>query len=103
MLHCRVGRVPFMYLRLLIGGDSRRLVFWGPMLDHIKSRLYGWKSQNLSSKGRLILLKFILASMPINALSFFKVFEGAIVLLALIFMNSLRGGSENLKRIVWID
>jgi len=57
VLNCKLGRVPFLYLGLPIGGDPRKLKFWQPLIDHIKSRLSGWKSRNLSLGGRLVLLK----------------------------------------------
>jgi len=41
IMNCKVGKVPFMYLSLSIGGDPRRLAFWEPVLDTIKSRLSG--------------------------------------------------------------
>ncbi|MCI41760.1 putative RNA-directed DNA polymerase, partial [Trifolium medium] len=37
-LHCKVGKVPFLYLGLLIGGDPRRLSFWEPVLTRIQNR-----------------------------------------------------------------
>ncbi|GAU41193.1 hypothetical protein TSUD_26180 [Trifolium subterraneum] len=71
-LHCRVGKIPFIYLGLPIGGDPRRLGFWEPVLARLKKRLSGWKSRFLSFGGRLILLKSVLTSLPVYALSFFK-------------------------------
>ncbi|XP_045797597.1 uncharacterized protein LOC123891740 [Trifolium pratense] len=50
---CKVGKIPFLYLGLQIGGDPRRLVFWEPVLSRIKNRLSGWKSRFLSFGGRL--------------------------------------------------
>jgi hypothetical protein len=32
ILSCKVGRIPFMYLGLPIGGDPRRLTFWDPVI-----------------------------------------------------------------------
>jgi len=61
-----------MYLGLSIGGDPRRLAFWEPVLETIKSRLSGWQSRFLSFGGRLVLLKSVLTSPPVYALSFFK-------------------------------
>ncbi|MCH86380.1 cysteine-rich receptor-like protein kinase, partial [Trifolium medium] len=76
VLGCIVGKVPFMYLGLPIGGDPRRLSFWDPVLTRIRSRLSGWKSRFLSFGGRLILLKFVLTSLPVYAISFFKAPSG---------------------------
>ncbi|MCI43146.1 RNA-directed DNA polymerase (Reverse transcriptase), partial [Trifolium medium] len=72
-LCCKVGKVHFLYLGLPIEGDSRRLVFWDQVLARLKNRLSGWKSRFLSFGGRMILLKSVLTSLSVYALSFFKV------------------------------
>ncbi|GAU28492.1 hypothetical protein TSUD_294950 [Trifolium subterraneum] len=50
-LRCRVGKIPFIYLGLPVGGDPRRLGFWEPVLARLKKRLSGWKSRFLSFGG----------------------------------------------------
>ncbi|GAU44687.1 hypothetical protein TSUD_183450 [Trifolium subterraneum] len=72
VLGCRVGMIPFMYLGLPIGGEPRRLSFWEPVVNRIRSRLNVWKSRFLSFGGRLVLLKSVLTSLSVYALSFFK-------------------------------
>jgi hypothetical protein len=64
VLGCSVGKIAFLYLRLPIGGDSRHLSFWDPVVNRIRSRLSGWKSCFLSCGARLVLLKVILTSLP---------------------------------------
>ncbi|MCI47364.1 cysteine-rich receptor-like protein kinase, partial [Trifolium medium] len=66
----KVGKVTFLYLGLPIGGDPTRLGFWELVLARIKNRLSGWKSRFLSFGGRLILLKSVLTSLHVYALSF---------------------------------
>jgi hypothetical protein len=73
VLNCKHSRVPFLYLVLPIGRDSKKLGYWYPLLDRIKKRLLGWKSRNLSMGGCLILLKSVLSSIPAYFFSFFKV------------------------------
>jgi hypothetical protein len=85
VLHCKHGRLPFLYLGLPIGGDPMKIVFWYPLADRIKRRLSGWKSRNLSMGGRLILLKSVLCSIPIYFISFFKAPSGIISILESIF------------------
>ncbi|RHN41203.1 hypothetical protein MtrunA17_Chr8g0363541 [Medicago truncatula] len=85
VLHCRVGKVLFVYLGLSIGGDPRRLIFWEPLLRSIKSRLSGFNSRFLSFDGRLVLLKSVLTSLPVYAFSFFKAPSGIISSLDSIF------------------
>ncbi|GAU36717.1 hypothetical protein TSUD_217740 [Trifolium subterraneum] len=77
-MRCRVGKILFLYLGLPIGGDQRRLGFWTPVLTRIQNRLSGWKSRFLSFGGRLILLKSVLTSFPVFALSFFKAPSGGL-------------------------
>jgi len=48
VLNCKVGSIPFVYLGMPIGGNSRRLSFSVPLLNRIKSRLSGWSSKHLS-------------------------------------------------------
>jgi len=78
VLSCKVGSIPFVYLGMPIGGNSRRLSFWEPLLNRIRSRLAGWSSKHLSFGDRLILLKSVLSSLPVYALSFFKAPSGII-------------------------
>lgn len=67
-----VGTLPFVYLGLPIGGDSRKRDFWRPILNNITSRLSNWNCKFLLFGGRLILLKLVLSSLPVYFLSFFK-------------------------------
>jgi len=85
ILNCKVGKIPFLYLGLSIGGDPRRLSFWEPVMNVIKSRLSGWQSRFLSFGGRLVLLKYVLTSLPVYTLSFFKAPSGIISTLESMF------------------
>ncbi|PNX74991.1 cysteine-rich receptor-like protein kinase [Trifolium pratense] len=76
VLCCKVGKISFLYLALQVGGFPRRLSFWELVLIRMKNRLSGWKSCFLSFGGRLVLLKSVLTSLPVYALSFFKALSG---------------------------
>ncbi|XP_024632642.1 uncharacterized protein [Medicago truncatula] len=82
LLNCKVGTLPFTYLGLPIGGNPRRLAFWEPVVNRIKSRLSSWQSRFLSFGGRLILLKYVLIVLPVYALSFFKAPAEGVTLVA---------------------
>jgi len=59
VLRCKVGRLPFLYLGLLIWRDARRLNILETLLDRIRLSSSGWKSIYLSFGGRLILLRWL--------------------------------------------
>ncbi|KAK2397524.1 hypothetical protein QL285_059091 [Trifolium repens] len=102
-LHCRVGKVHFLYLGLLIGGDLRRLVFWDPVLTRIQNRLSGRKSRFLSFGGRLVLLKSVLTSLPVYAISFFKAPSDTIFSIDSVLNKFFWGESEDTRKISWIS
>ena len=88
-----------MYLDLSIGGDPRRLAFWAPILHTINSRLSSWKSCFLSFGSRLILLKSVLTSLPVYALSFFKAPSCIISSIESIFFLKKFGGWGGVRSI----
>jgi hypothetical protein len=71
----------------LIGGDSRQLGFWEPVLARIRNRLSRWKSRFLSFGCRLILLKSVLISLPVYGFSFFKAPSGTISSIESLLIN----------------
>ncbi|GAU17907.1 hypothetical protein TSUD_330330, partial [Trifolium subterraneum] len=103
VLGCKVGQVPFMYLGLPIGGDPRRLSFWEPVVSSIRTRLSRWKNRLLSFGGRLILLKSVLTSLLVYALSFFKAPPGIISSLESLLSNFFWGGCAGHRKITWIS
>ncbi|GAU40604.1 hypothetical protein TSUD_28100 [Trifolium subterraneum] len=92
-LCCKVGKIPFLYLGLSIGGDPRRLGFWEPVLARLKNKLSGWKSRFLSFGGRLILLnwKSICLSKEYGGLGVRKLREFNLSLLGRLRVGGRRG------------
>ena len=102
-LNCRVGRVPFVYLGLHVGGDARRLSFWDSVDAHIAEWLSMWKSRFLLFGGRLILIIYVMSSLPVYALSFFKAPSGIISSIESMFNIFFWEGSENHRKISWVS
>ncbi|CAJ2642053.1 unnamed protein product [Trifolium pratense] len=100
---CKVEKIPFIYLGLPIGGDSRHLGFWKPMMDRLKNRLSGWKSRFLSFSGRLVLIKSVLTSLPVYALSFFKAPSGIISSIESLLIKFFWGGCEDFRKTAWVN
>jgi len=61
-------------------------------MNVIRSRLSGWQSRFLSFGGRLVLLKSVLTSLPVYALSFFKAPSGIISSLESMFKKKFGEG-----------
>jgi hypothetical protein len=72
-LNCKVGVVPFKYLGLPVGANSRRASTWEPMLQALRNRLGGWGNKYISLGGRIVLLNAVLNAIPIFYLSFLKI------------------------------
>jgi len=98
-----VNTLPILYLGLLVGGDPRRLNFWDPAVNHIKALLSSWKSRHLPFGDCLVLLKFVLTSLHVYALSFFKAPSSIIASLDSLLIRFFLGGCEENRKISWID
>jgi len=101
VMDCKVDSIPFVYLGLLVDGNSRRVSLWEPLMNRIKSRLSGWNSKHLSFRGCLILLKSILSSLPVYALSFLKAPSGIVSSIESIF-NCFFWSADH-RKISWVD
>nr|KYP71400.1 Putative ribonuclease H protein At1g65750 family [Cajanus cajan] len=102
ILHCRVGSTPFSYLGLPIGANYRMISTWYPVIENVKKRLSRWKCTTLSFGGRIALLKFVLHSIPIYFLSFFKAPKGIISSIESLFKYFLWGGDQDNRKINWV-
>ena len=73
VLGCEVGHWPLQYLRMPLGGNPCRQLFWEPIVSKVRKRLDGWKRSFLSRGGRLSLIESVLSSLPIYYLSLFRI------------------------------
>jgi len=53
-------------------GDLCQLSCWHPLIDRIWKKLSKWKRKNLSLGGHLVLIKYVMSSLPVYFLSFLK-------------------------------
>jgi hypothetical protein len=90
-------------LGLPIGGDSRKLSFWKPVVDRIVTRLASWNNKFLSFGGRLVLFKSVLSSLLVYFLSFFKAPADIISTIESIFKTFFWEGGEDNRKIAWIS
>lgn len=62
---CKVRRFPTSYLGLPLGAPQRSIGVWDVIEERFKRKLAAWKKQYLSTRGRLVLIKSTLSSLPI--------------------------------------
>jgi len=102
-LNCRQMDLPFKYLGMVVGGNHRRVEFWNPIIDKIRSRLASWKGRLLSMAGRLCLIKSVLSSLPLFYQSFFKVPINVCNHIRRIQAKFLWGWSYERRKIAWVN
>ncbi|XP_021979949.1 uncharacterized protein LOC110876077 [Helianthus annuus] len=72
VLGCKPGDTPFKYLGIQVGANMNRIIKWEPVVNVFKKRLSKWKANVLSLGGRVVLIKFVLESLPTYYFSLYK-------------------------------
>nr|XP_043615874.1 uncharacterized protein LOC122587774 [Erigeron canadensis] len=68
LIGCKSESLPFKYLGIPMGGTSKRISFWEPIITKFKKRLSSWKANPISIGGRTTLDKAVLGSLVIAGL-----------------------------------
>ncbi|KAK2445049.1 hypothetical protein QL285_016023 [Trifolium repens] len=102
-LSCLTDVVPFKFLGIPVGANPRRSATWKPVVDAMTKRLNSWSSRHLSYGGRVTLINFVLASLPLYFFSFYKAPCCVINQLVKIQRNFLWGGGLTDKRLCWVS
>ncbi|GLT99814.1 hypothetical protein SLE2022_172280 [Rubroshorea leprosula] len=102
VLHCGVGKAPFIYLGMPIGGNPRCTKFWVPVVNKFREKLAVWKSAMLSFGGRLTLLNSVLSALPTFFMSLFYMPNSVLAQLVSIQRDFLWGGSREKRKISWV-
>lgn len=72
LLNCKITKIPFVYLTILIGANSRNEKTWDPVIEKLKGKLALWKQRNISIGCRVTFINSILSSLPLFYASFVK-------------------------------
>ncbi|GKU88310.1 hypothetical protein SLEP1_g2593 [Rubroshorea leprosula] len=102
MLHCRVGRAPFLYLGLPVDGKYGNKKLWELVVNKFRTKLAVWKVATLSFGGRLVLLNSVLSALPIFYMSLYLLPNSVLEELIRIQRSFLWGGTELNKKISWV-
>lgn len=70
---CQIGKFPLKYLGLPLHNRKLALKDWNFLITKLEHKLQNWKDQLLSIGGRLTLLNSALSSVPLYALSLFRI------------------------------
>ncbi|XP_058739158.1 uncharacterized protein LOC131611048 [Vicia villosa] len=98
-LSCKVEESNFYFLGIPIGFDPRKESTWKPLVLKLKKRLGSWKNRFLNLGGIVTLLKFILTSLTIFTMSFYKMPLKVVKEVNRIQKNFLWGGMEERRKI----
>nr|GEW74671.1 hypothetical protein [Tanacetum cinerariifolium] len=100
---CLVMSTPFKYLGVMVGGNMSLTKSWDAILGKLKSRLSKWKRNTLSIGGRLTLLKSVLGSTPIYAMSLYKTPKSVLHSMESIRRKFFYEANDDIKKITWIS
>ncbi|GKD97950.1 hypothetical protein Tco_1381847 [Tanacetum coccineum] len=101
-LGCTHDILPFMYLGLLVGMKMRSYNRWNEVVNRVRAKLSAWKAKSLFVGGRLTLVNYVLASLPIYYLSLFKAPQKVIKLLESIRCLFFWGFKESQSDFCWV-
>lgn len=103
VLDCEVKVLPITYLGLPLGAKTSSSVIWNPIIERLNKKLSSWTDQYLSKGGRLILVKNVLASMPIYLLSLYQAPKMVTNQIERIMRDFLWGSSRDKRKIHWVN
>ncbi|XP_058765470.1 uncharacterized mitochondrial protein AtMg00310-like [Vicia villosa] len=102
-LTCKLDKIPFKFLGLVVGDNPRRTKFWTPILANLKARLSPWIGRLLSIGGRVTLINSVITTVPIYHISFFKIPKKVNIEIIKIQRNFLWQNALERKWVVWIS
>ncbi|KAI5391407.1 hypothetical protein KIW84_076276 [Lathyrus oleraceus] len=71
-LLCMVEEKCFYFLGIPIGSNPRRVITWKLLMGKVRARISCWNGILLSIGGRIMLIKFVLRSLSIFFITFYK-------------------------------
>ncbi|XP_077249126.1 uncharacterized protein LOC143888564 [Tasmannia lanceolata] len=103
ILGCDLDYLPASYLGLPLGVSKPDKTIWEPIIEKIGGRLDTWKRNIVSRGGRLVLIKVVLANLPIYFMSLFMCPVSVALRIEKIQHRFLWGGNEEKKGISLVN
>jgi len=69
---CKLRQLPFKYLGIPMHVRRLSNKDWKVIEDRIEKKLSSWKGKLLSAGGRLVMINYVLSSLPMFMMSFFR-------------------------------
>ncbi|KEH37317.1 transmembrane protein, putative [Medicago truncatula] len=101
-LNCSEGSLPFKYLGLPVGANSRSMSTWEPLVENLSGRLNTWGHKYISFGGRIVLVNAVLNVIPIFYLSLLKLPVQVWKRIVRIQREFLWGGVGGGNKISWV-
>jgi hypothetical protein len=95
------GTFPLIYLGVPVGPGKCLTSHFQTLIDRVQAKAQGWQANLLSEGGRLILIRHVLASMPIHMLAVANIPATVLSKIESIVANFFWGRSEWGKRKHW--
>ncbi|CAK8570652.1 unnamed protein product [Lathyrus sativus] len=101
-LACRIEAKSFEFLGIPIGSNPRLVASWTNLVNKVWVMLADWKGKLLSFGGRITMLKYVIGSLSIFLMSFYKMSVTVWKELDRIQNRFLWGSSTKQPKTVWI-
>lgn len=91
------------YLRLLKNFGRRKRDIFASLVDRIRQRAHSWTARFLSSVGKMILLKSVLAALPTYTMSCFKLLKSLCKQIQSVLTRFWWDMKPELRKICWVS
>ncbi|XP_050227685.1 uncharacterized protein LOC126677214 [Mercurialis annua] len=98
ILNCKTEKLPFDYLGMPLSNKPLKIAHLAPLRQNFCNRFAQWKGNLLSPAGRLVMIKSVLASLPVYTMCNFAIPSGVIASLEKFMRSFLWSSSSSVVR-----
>ncbi|XP_058746645.1 uncharacterized protein LOC131619576 [Vicia villosa] len=86
----------------MVGDSPRRCIMWKNVISNCRRKLPTWRGRYLSLGGRAVLINSVLNTIPVHALSFYKISSEVLKEIRKIQSRLIWKGNDSFRSIHWI-